>query len=499
MTTTGTLLERARDRAGHRLPTVWSLIGSGAGVISGYVITYTATTSLSKTDAGVFFTAVALFMMGMRVLTLGADATLVRVAADSASANTASALRRVLRSVGTWCTVAVIVVAVAFRLPGLGSAHGLPFGRLSITAYAVFLFALLGAVHAANQLAVSRGLGGLRDTVVIDGIARPLLQLAATMVALLAGLSLSVVCAAWALPFVVSAAAAATVVRRKLVAKDRDAAGPTAGTEVGAFWTYTRPRSVGAVLTACLDRLDIVLAALLISPAAAAVYTVASRLVSFAVFPDQAVSQAYQPRMARAAAREDRAAMQRLSRSSAWESLILAGPIYLVLISFESVLMRHYDGGHYSGARDALIVLAVGGLLGSLPGPVDKTLILLGSTTASLASGVASVATLIGLAVALTPNHGILGVAIAMSSATVVRNVVSIAVLHQRWSIQPISGRLVIAGVALSLGLVGLPAAIAALSQSSLSAGPALLGVVVTLGAAAQVWRVRRRQHEPAP
>jgi O-antigen/teichoic acid export membrane protein len=418
---------------------------------------------------------------------------LVRVTADRAATGDLPALRAVLRSVARWCTIGVLIVAVALRLPAAGGVSGLPFGRLSAVAYAGFMLSLLAATHAANQLAVSRGLGGLRDTVLIDGVMRPLLQLAATLAALIAGLSLSVVCAAWALPFVLSAVAAGIRTRAKIGAE-----GPATADrrDVRAFWTYTRPRSAGAVLTACLDRLDIVLAALLVTPAGAAVYTVASRLVAFALFPDQAVSQAYQPRMARAAAAGDHVGLQRLSRASAWESMILAGPIYLVLISFVDSIMRVYDGGHYAGARNALITLAIGGLLGSLPGPVDKTLILLGSTRASLVSGAASVATLIGLAIALTPRYGILGVAIGMSAATLVRNLISIAVLRVRWSLTPISAGLVLTTLVLAAGLVGVPSLIEWTGMSS-SYGPQLIGIAVTVAAAAGVRRENGRRAAP--
>src|SRR6185437_6664762 len=116
----------------------------------------------------------------------------------------------------------------------------------------------------------------------------------------------------WALPYVPAGVAAWLWLRR--IQRRRGAARPETETPVtgapvtgapvaeppvdastGGFWRFTAPRALASVAQIVIQRLDIVLVAVMRGPAEAAVYTAATRFLVVGQLANAAISMAAQP------------------------------------------------------------------------------------------------------------------------------------------------------------------------------------------------------------
>ena len=66
----------------------------------------------------------------------------------------------------------------------------------------------------------------------------------------------------------------------------------------GGFWRFTGPRALANLAQITIQRIDIVLVAIMLGPAAAAVYTAATRFLVPGQFANTAISMSAQPRFA---------------------------------------------------------------------------------------------------------------------------------------------------------------------------------------------------------
>ena len=148
--------------------------------------------------------------------------------------------------------------------------------------FAVMLDVLLGA---------SRGYRVMGPTVMVDRIGRPVLQLAGIGVAAFAG-SAALLAPLWALPYVPAACVvwlwfrhirrrqepttAAIVTTSMPTGSGTPPAESTGGPTPLHFWRFTAPRGVAALAQITIQRINIVLVAILRGPVEAAVYTAAT-------------------------------------------------------------------------------------------------------------------------------------------------------------------------------------------------------------------------------
>src|SRR5262249_61094915 len=72
------------------------------------------------------------------------------------------------------------------------------------------------------------------------------------------------------------------------------------------FWQFTTPRGIASLAKITLQRIDIVLVAIIMGPAAAAVYTAATRFLVVGQLGNMAISMAAQPRFTELFAIADR-------------------------------------------------------------------------------------------------------------------------------------------------------------------------------------------------
>ena len=119
------------------------------------------------------------------------------------------------------------------------------------------------------------------------------------------------------------------------------------------FWAFTWPRAVNSLAALALQRLDILLVTVLAGPAAAAVYTAATRFLVVGQLVNASISTAAQPRLAEVLAVDDRASARSVYRSATAWIVLLTWPLYLVCAVFaESVLSIFGDG--YDAGRPVI-------------------------------------------------------------------------------------------------------------------------------------------------
>jgi O-antigen/teichoic acid export membrane protein len=477
-----------------------SLVGSGVSAVAGVLVVLAVTRTLPADTAGTFFALTSVFLIAEMVARLGTGTGLVWAISRARAVGLRHSLGDLLRVALVPVFALSLALGAALFVAADEVARLLGDGDPG-TALAVRILAVLLPLTTASDslVAATRGSGAILPTVLIDRIGRPLVQLAAVVLAALGG-SLAVLCAAWALPWVLSALLAAWWLAR---VQHRSAARATAAEPAAAeaaapeeshrpwreFWTFTGPRAVTTIVQLALQRMDIVLLTLLAGPAPAAIYTAATRFLVVGQVINQGISTVTEPRISRLLAREDRAAAAAVYQTTTAWLVLLCWPMYLLVAAFAGPITSLFGPGYDAGAP-VVVILACTMLVASGVGTVDVLLIMGGRTRWNLGNSLAALAVNIGLDVLLIPDLGIIGAAVGWSAAILVNNLVPLAQVWRFLGLHPF-GRA--GALAMTLALVcfgALPLAARAAFDSHVAvAGAAVVGLVLYLAGA---WRGRR-------
>jgi hypothetical protein len=228
-----------------------------------------------------------------------------------------------------------------------------------------------------------------------------------------------------------------------------------AGAEPLGFWRFTGPRGLAALAQITIQRIDIVLVAIIRGPAEAAIYTAATRFLVAGQFSNQAISMAAQPRFTEMFSQGDHRGANRIYQvTTAW-LILLTWPLYLLAISFGPQILTVFGHSYRAGA-DVMVILGLTMLLATGCGQVDMVLVTAGRSSWSLINGLLAVVVNVGLDVLLIPRYGITGAAIGWSVAIVVTNIMPLVQLAASLRLHPFGRETVItvALTALSFGLL---------------------------------------------
>lgn len=469
-----------------------NLAAAAAAAILGILGSIAVTRLLDQSSAGTYFAATSLVVLAASIARLGTPVGLVYWIARLRVLGRTGQLGDVLKIALGPVVALSALVGVVFFLAAPWLAEHLLGGStkaeslLRILAFVVPFIALSDAL-----LGATRGFGGMRPTALIDRITRPSLQLGFLVVAgSVAGLV--AMGAAWALPYVFTATAAA-VWLRSLVR----AAGPSTSVEPlelrRSFWIFTWPRAVTSIVQQALQRLDIILVSALRSPAEAALYAVATRFLVVGQLANSALGLAAQPQVAHLIADNRRDDANAVYRSTTTWVILLNGPLYLVTAAFSPLLLSLF-GAEYSDAWPVTVALCVAAFLGNGAGMVDVMLSMAGRTTWTLANSIVALVVQVGVDLALIPSLGAFGAAIGWGASILTANTLSLIQLARADGLHPFE-RATGTAVVFTLVGVGLPTlgAIALLGQTWVGLAAALVvgGVVYPL----LVWHSRQALH----
>ena len=493
-----------------------NLVGAGVAGLGTIALTLIITRTFSQAAAGAFFTAMSLFLIIEAVVSLGSATGTVYFIARLRSLGQHQRIPEVMRTAVRPVAIVSVAAAVVLALLAAPAARLLVGGQLGhagarpaeVTAeLRALAVALPFAAMLDTLLGASRGYRAMGPTAMVDRIGRPLLQLAGVGVAAAAG-SAALLAPLWALPYL-PAVGAVWLWLRRIQRRSRPAAagaastGPAStepvtdrsgraaahGREPLRFWRFTGPRGLAALAQITIQRVDIVLVAIMRGPAEAAVYTAATRFLVAGQFGNQAISMAAQPRFTEMFAQGDHRGANRIYQvTTAW-LILLTWPLYLLAVSFGPQVLTVF-GRSYSGGAAVMVILGLTMLLATGCGQVDMVLVTTGRSSWSLINGLLAVVVNVGLDVLLIPRYGITGAAIGWSAAIILTNLMPLAQLAATRRLHPFgSGTFITAGLSV-LSFGALPWAVRGLAGHGVLPSLAAIasGCAVMAGG---MWRFR--------
>ncbi|HEX4813036.1 MAG TPA: lipopolysaccharide biosynthesis protein [Nonomuraea sp.] len=407
--TGGARLARAGG-AGLRRAGVAGVAGAGCSAVAQFALVVVVTRGFGAAEAGAFFATTAAVLMAAGIAKLDAGNGLVYAIARRRAAGHHD-ISGYLRAALVPCVVASCVGG-AVLYPWVG------------TVAAALPVLVVGDV----LLAATRGLGTIRPTVLLDGVALPAAQVAlvAGVAAAGAGEWLAV---AWGLPYLPVMALAAAELRRGMPSAEPRGRG-------WELWRYTAPRSLAAGVQAVFQRLDVVIVALLAGPAQAAVYTAATRFKVVGQLVNRGLAQAAQARLVAALADGDRARAGEVYQTATAWLVVLTWPVWVAYAAAAPWVLRMF-GPAYVTATPVALLLAGTMMVATACGMVDVVLTAAGHTGTSLLNLLAAIGCTLALDVALIPSHGALGAVAGWSGGVLVKNLLPLWQLHRRYGLRP--------------------------------------------------------------
>jgi O-antigen/teichoic acid export membrane protein len=457
-----------------------NLVGAVVTGFASLALVVVIARELSRDSAGLFFTSTSLFMFASVIAQLGTRTGLVYHVSRLRALETPELIPQCLRIALRPVTIAGFITGGLLAIGGLiWDTHG---GRDATLAHQLWVLAPFMPLAALNDsiLAATRGFGTMKPTVLIESITRNAVQLGFCAMAASLTNDLTVIAFAYAVPYVGSVSWALLRLRRltqrALVGNQTAATMPEGFTS--RFWRFTAPRAFASLAQTLLQRLDIVLVAALRGPAAAAVYTAATRLLVSGQLGGSAISGSVQPTLAEALSAGDIPKARLAYQTATCWLVLLTWPFYLLSIVDVHLFLEIFGRG-YTTASEVGILLALSMLVGTACGMVDLVLTMGGKTTWNLANVGGALAINVVLDVLLIPPYGIMGAAIGWAAAIVFNNVVPLAQIWHALRLQPF-GKPTILALSLTASIfVAIPWTVALTASRSLT--PSLIGMGVAL------------------
>ena len=477
---------RSSDVAGIARGSLAYLLGTASSMVSTLLLVVLVSRHASASTAGVFFGITSIFLIAELASRWGTDVSAVYFVSRWRATDDLQLIRPGLRvAIGPLLGLSVVgAMAVAVAAPWLTrqvSGDAVASGRqLQLLAAIIPL-----AVTYHLVLAVIRGLGRMRDNVVLEKIARPMLQV--ILVALvLAANEPGWLVAAWGLPYLVVAAAAFMSARRLTDDLPR---GEVSGRVRKTFWRFAFTRAPAGAAQIVMQRLDIVLIAAYRGPRDAAIYMAATRFLVVGQFVLQSMDAPLQPRVSAALARSDHATARRLYATSTTWIVLVGWPLFALAAVMSSAYLSLFGSGYNTwDATAVVIVLAVSMAIASAVGAVDSVIIMSGRTWWSLLITLAAVGINVVLNILLIPVLGMVGAAVAWGVAIVGSGLASLAFTWRVLGVHPFGRRVLVAAVLALVFFVVLPLAGQMLAGTVVSWVVTATAVVGYIGT---VWHLR--------
>jgi O-antigen/teichoic acid export membrane protein len=417
-----------------------NLVAAAVSAVTNVLLVLLVTRGFSKAEAGIFFAATSVFLLGARIAELGTGTGVVYFLARARALRTPQLipayLRTTIRPVFLVSLAAGVVLGVGAPTWARLLVHGDP-GHFALYLRILAVFLPVSTL-SDTYLAATRGFGKQRPTAVLERIGRPLLQVLLTIGAVVAGSGI-VLTTAWVAPYLVSAALAwwwLTRLRRsheQRVATREPLPMPPAGAEarrerspVRQYWSFTAPRALASIAQLALQRMDIVLITALRGPVDAAIYTAATRFLVVGQMAGQAISQAVQPKVSELLAVEDHHATNQLYQTATCWLVLATWPFYLTFAVLAPFTLQLFGHGYADGSR-VVLVLTGAMLVATGCGMVDTILTMAGRTTWNLGNAALALVVDVVLDLLLIPHIGILGAAIGWAAAILTNNLVPLS------------------------------------------------------------------------
>lgn len=281
--------------------------------------------------------------------------------------------------------------------------------------------ALPAAVVCEAALAATRGWRTQRPFTLVGQIYEPVTRLVLTAAVLAAGLG--VTAALWAV--VVAAWTAALLALGALTRLMRTVAPAPAAYRPRQLFGFSTVSWASSLASTGLIWIDTLLLGAFANDDIG-VYTVATRLVTVAIFVLAPINAAFGPYIAYLYHRDALPEVRRVYKAATGWVVRLSLPAFVALLVFPSSLLPLFGPGFATGAT-VTVVLAVGQLVNAATGPCGTLLNMSGRVSLNMLDNVGALVLNVGLNLWLIPAHGIAGAAIAWSASLVAVNLARVA------------------------------------------------------------------------
>lgn len=390
-----------------------SFAGSLTSAVAGFVLSVVLARMLGPAGSGIVFQLISVFMITGAVAKLGFDTTAVWLL-PRLSAGSRGDVRRATGMLlwGSLIGGAVAGVVLLALAPVIGGDSGDLVVLIRASAVFMPLFTL-----STVALAVTRGLGGVRDYVLIGSIGLPVGRLIAIAAALAVSATAIVAGGAWlAVLILATVFALLAVVRVTGPFKSAGGAPTLRGVLMRRITAFSAPRTLSSGIEQSLTWLDVLLVGLLAGPAAAGVYGVVSRLVQSGTIPSTSMRIVVAPQFSRMLHEERGRELDELYTRTAQWIVLFSMPIYVLLSILGEPILVVFGPGFTAGAT-ALAVMCIGAVVSACTGNVQSLLLMSGRSGWAAINKIIVLAVIVGLLVLLVPPYGIVGAAIASTAA----------------------------------------------------------------------------------
>ncbi len=316
----------------------------------------------------------------------------------------------------TMAATTCIAVALALLAPLIADLFDDPALHKSLLLVALTLPA---SAFEDAALAATQGWRSQKAFALIGLIFDPMTRLALTVTVVLLGGGLegalwALVSASW-----MGATLAGVTLRRRL--RTIPAASPTM--EPRRILTYSSISWMSALASTGLVWADTLLLGVLSTQENVGTYTIATRLVTLAVFVMAPINAAFTPHIAHFSHIGDRAGMSRAYGSANRWIMRLSMPAFIMLLIFPRDLLDFFGPGFVTHpAATVTIILAAGQMISAAAGPCGSVLNMSGRVALSMVDNGAALVLNIAMNMWLIPLYGIIGAAIAWSFSLTVVN-----------------------------------------------------------------------------
>ena len=334
--------------------------GSVVNGVLQFALVVVVTQALTKSEAGAFFEAVALFIILSNTCELGADTGLTRMIPRLRVLGRIADIRRSM-AVG-------ILPGFAGRdrarrdhvLPGRPAGGGLhePPARRRRAGGDVHPGAgrrscRVSAAYTVS-IAATRGFGTMLPNALVDRIGRAVLQLLGVGAVVIAGGGAFGVALGWGIPIAVAFAVTLVWLVRLITKVEHEPGERVGATSAGSlwseFWKFTAPRGLTGVFQVTILWIGTLLVGSLLDAAHASVYTASTRYLVAGSVVNYAIITAIAPKLSELLSGNEHERARDVYQVATCWLMTLAWPLYFTLAVFAPLLLRVFKPQYAAGA-----------------------------------------------------------------------------------------------------------------------------------------------------
>jgi O-antigen/teichoic acid export membrane protein len=281
-----------------------NVLGFGINGILQFLLVVVVSRGMGPVGAGVFYQAVALFMIVSAAAQFGSDAGVIRMLNVYAARGRQADRRRMLGiALGTVLAISGLLAAgMFFAAPLVADVlmRGVP-NSTSIQLIRILAPFIPLATMTLVALAATRAFGTMIPTVAVENVGKPAVRLLLVFGAVATGAGIVAITVSWVVPVAVGATVALQILivmaRHRGIRSQDGASSASPRLLAWEFWRFSAPRGTASIVEITLGWLDLLILGAFRPAAEVGVYAAVSRTVVAALFVLRAMNKAFQPRI----------------------------------------------------------------------------------------------------------------------------------------------------------------------------------------------------------